>query len=171
MYEVDDQDSVSELSEAPKPDVGAPLPAVIASEHTLYLVYLVSDVDPGWDGTSISVVGLDSARDLVATICFNRPYAHMFGPPNDEAFSGHPSASRGLASYAVWEIAGSSWIRHLERMNAVHPYHKPSSFESLRHFVFAFHDSTFECVARSFTAAVRRGSIREAVEECSGELA
>ncbi len=44
-------------------------------------------------------------------------------------------------------------------MNSVHPRHTPEwFFERKRHFIFAFHDSTFECVAESFEVEVRRGS-------------
>jgi hypothetical protein len=50
-------------------------------------------------------------------------------------------------------------------MNSVHPYHRRDDFmESKRHFVFAFHDSTFECVAQSFDVTVHRGSILSSVE-------
>ena len=159
MYEVDEHDSVVELRDVPQSDVGAPLPAVVAAEHHLDLLYLVSEPDPNWDGTYVNVVGPDSEGELVARIRFERPYAHMFGPPNDEAFSGHPLASRGLSSYAAWEVRDSSWIRTLERMNSVHPYHDPSRFELLRHFIFAFHDTTFECIAWRYKAHLERGSI------------
>ena len=88
----------------------------------------------------------------MVVVRFRRPYAHMFGPPNDEAFEGHPLAARGLASYAVYEVRRSSWLRRLERMNAVHWNHRPERFLArLRHFVFAFHDATFECIAEGFT--------------------
>ena len=87
----------------------------------------------------------------------------MFGPPNDETFSGHPLADRGLHPYAVFEVRDSSWIRKLERMNSVHHRHNRERFlEGLRHFVFAFHDSTFECVAHGFEVEVFRGSSRRA---------
>jgi hypothetical protein len=89
----------------------------------------------------------------------------MFGPPNDEAFTGHPLASRGLEPYAVFEVEQSSWIRQLERMNAVHPNHKPELFASYRHFVFAFHDSTFEAVADGFEVQLMSGSMRSAVSK------
>lgn len=69
----------------------------------------------------------------------------MFGPPNDEAFAGHPLADRGLNPYSVAEVQRSSWIRGLERMNSVHARHSRERFlEHKRHFVFAFHDSTFK---------------------------
>ena len=84
-----------ELHDVPRPDVGAPLPAVVASERQLELVYRVSERGPDRDGTDIHVVGTTSEGQLVARIRFDRPYAHMFGPPNVEAFTGHPLASRG----------------------------------------------------------------------------
>jgi len=159
MYQVDERDEVVALNDVPQSDVGAPLPAVIATEHALDLVYLVSDPDPDWDGTYVNAVGPDTERAMIACIRFERPYAHLFGPPNDEAFRGHPLASRGLKPYSAWEVRHSSWLRALERMNAVHPYHKPGMFESYRHFIFAFHDSTFECVAESYGRTIHQGTI------------
>lgn len=34
--------------------------------------------------------------------------------------------------------------------NAVHPSHLPESYSAYRHFILAFHDSTFECVAKGY---------------------
>src|SRR5262245_28223589 len=104
MYQVDQRDEVMQLRDVPPPDGGAPLPAVIAAENYLDLIYLVSDPDPDWDGTYVNVVGPGSEGKQVARIRFHDPYAHMFGPPNDEAFSGHPLAARGLHAWATWEI-------------------------------------------------------------------
>src|SRR5262245_2414249 len=159
MYQVDERDSVIELRDVPKLDVGAPLPAVLAAEHQLDLLYIVAEPDPNWDGTYVTVVGPGSEGQLVARITFERPYAHMFGPPNDEAFSGHPLASRGLSPHAGWEVRDSSWIRTLERMNSVHPYHRAEHFSLFRHFIFAFHDTTFECIAWRYKSLVERGSL------------
>jgi hypothetical protein len=87
----------------------------------------------------------------------------MFGPPNDEAFGGHPLASRGLSPYAVFEVQQSSWIRKHERMNSVHPSHNRERFlAGIKHFIFAFHDSTFECIAEGFEICIVRGSMRSA---------
>jgi hypothetical protein len=90
---------------------------------------------------------------------FTRPIAHMFGPPNDEAFAGHPLAQRGLEPYSVFEVHQSSWIRALERMNSVHPRHRPEAYARYKHFVFAFHDSVFECIAEGFELSAYRGSV------------
>lgn len=69
-----------------------------------------------------------------------------FGYPNDEARSGHLLAERGMDTYGVFEVVGSRWVAaNTEQNRKVFP-NTPDS--ALRHFVFTFHDSTFECVAR-----------------------
>ena len=46
-------------------------------------------------------------------------------------------------------------------MNAVHPYHNREAFMSdKKHFVFAFHDSTFECIAKGFEMDIFKGSVK-----------
>ena len=163
MYEIDDLDRVIELSTAPQSDVGAPLPLVVSDEHHLLLAYLVSEPDPAWDGTYVTMVSPESDGLPIAIIQFCWPSAHMFGPPNDEAFGGHPLASRGLSPYAVFEVENSSWIRRHERMNSVHRSHNRERFLARRkHFIFAFHDSTFECIAQGFEVSMLRGSMRSA---------
>jgi hypothetical protein len=163
MYAVDENDTVVELADLPQSAVGAPLPCVFANEWRTFLAYYLQDTPPGWDGTSVRVLDLDSDKERVAIISFVGCHAQMFGPPNDEAFRGHPLAARGLGPYRVFRIENSSWVRALERMNAVHPYHKPERILGLSHFIFMFHDSTFECVASGYKIAVHEGSIRSAM--------
>jgi hypothetical protein len=171
VYEVDSLDTVVELRDAPKPNIGAPLPLVVCDEGNLLLAYLVFERDPAWDGSYVTVVSPESEGMAVACVGFKRPSAHMFGPPNDEAFSGHPLATRGLHPYGVFEVHDSSWIRKLERMNSVHPCHNRERFlQGRRHFVFAFHDSTFECVAGGLEVEVFRGSMRSALSRMTGLL-
>jgi hypothetical protein len=44
-------------------------------------------------------------------------------------------------------------------MNSVHPCHSAGLFSDFRHIIFAFYDSTFECVAWRYKTEVQRGSI------------
>ena len=157
MYEVDERDIVKEITDVPQSATGAPLPTVIATEDRLDLFYLVQVADPDTDGPKVKSVGPGAEKDQIAHIGFDHAYAHMFGPPNDEAFEGHPLASRGLSPYSAWEVLHSSWIRGLDRMNSVHRRHDSSLFSDLRHFIFAFHDSTFECVAGGMKPQLLRG--------------
>ena len=71
---------------------------------------------------------------------------------------------------SAFEVKESSWIRRLERMNSVHPYHRPETFWQLRHLIFAFHDSTFECVCRGFDVRSARGSLKSVLPTMTGQL-
>src|SRR5205807_4121143 len=88
MYEVDDRDEVVELAEVPQSDVGAPCPLLVATESRLQVAYMVQRQEMFADSS-------------IAVVTFTAPYAHMFGPPNDEAFEGHPLAERGLEPYGA----------------------------------------------------------------------
>jgi hypothetical protein len=144
VYEVDERDQVIEMTEVPRPSVGAPLPILLCDENQLVLSYDLPE-----HAQNEGAVGCTVIR-------FIHPQVHMFGSPNDEALQGHPLWSHGLRSYRVYRVEGSSWVRQLERMNSVHPRHDPSRFEQLNHFIFTFHDSVFECVAKSFEVATVR---------------
>jgi len=159
MYTVDDRDTVVQRTDVPQLSVGAPCPIVLSGEHYLHLAYYLQETEAGWDGSSVRLVSENSEGEPCALVRFSRAYAHMFGPPNDEAFHGHPLEPKGLRPYAVFEIQHSSWVRQLELMNSVHPYHDPKHFAAFKHFVFAFHDTTFECIAEGFQLSVHRGSV------------
>jgi hypothetical protein len=159
MYSVDERDSVVPLSGAPQASVGAPLPLVLQAELRCLLAFYVKEIDPSWDGTAARAVYPDTDEGPVAIVQFELTRATYLGAPNDEAFEGHPLASRGLRPYGAYEIRDSSWVRALERMNSVHPAHSPGMFRTLRHFIFAFHGSTFECVARGVSWSVHPGPL------------
>lgn len=164
MYEATGAEQILPLDSVPAPSVGAPLPVLAADESGVALAYIVSEADPNWDGTYVNVVGPDSEDRLIAVVRFSHVCSHMFGMPNDEAFSGHPLACHGLHSYAAQEVRPSPWIQRLARMNSVHPCHRPQHYAKYRHFVFAFHDTTFECVAEEFHVTTHRGCIESAFQ-------
>src|SRR5689334_14634199 len=133
MYQPDQQDRVRALPDAPQSDVGAPLPVVVADEHTVLLAYHARPkptLEQLMELEMPEIVGRDTAR-AIAVVSFERAYATYLGPPNDEAFDGHPLAGRGLEPYGAFEIEHSSWIREAERRNRVHPYHRPERFDVL----------------------------------------
>ena len=158
MYEVDEKDQVVELEGVPQSSVGAPIPVLISEEGKVVLAFYLQNTPEGWDGTTVRIMNSDSEESL-AIVEFTICYAHMFGPPNDEAFDGHPLAGRGLKPYGAYEVLNSSWLRQLEQMNSVHEHHKPDRFWKRHHYIFAFHDSTFECVADGFEITETYGSM------------
>jgi hypothetical protein len=165
MYPVGEFDSLVELRNVPQSDVGAPRPMILCSEEKLLLAYHRQ--------FPLNEDELNSARDggeyeedeACLLVKFNSWYAYTFGPPNDEALRGHPLFNRGLQPYAVFEVRHSSWIRSLETMNQVHRLHKPERFGKLRHFIFTFHDSTFECAALDFTWAKHAGGVSKVLRD------
>jgi hypothetical protein len=120
-----------EASELPVPDIGAPAPVVVAREDEVIVSYV-------------------SRAGRYEGVRFRGLYALQFGPPNDEAISGHPLASSGLNAYGRYVVRGSPWLDALEQMNSAHPQHRPGFLSQHRHFIIAFHDTLFECVAQSF---------------------
>ena len=145
MYVVDGDDRVIELSDVPQSSVGSPWPVVVATEHGVAIGYESEELT-ALELTAVRRLGPQDRAEVSAIISFPA-YAHLFGPPNDEAFGGHPLFARGLRPYGAFEVLNSSWVRALERMNRVHPNHQRERHLRRRHFVLSFHDSTFECVA------------------------
>lgn len=101
---------VKTLAQIAQPEVGAPCPVVLAEEHKVLLAYFVRHDDRAWSEEEANPVldGVEAER--IAIVAFVRPYAHTFGPPNDEAFEGHPLYARGLRPWCVQEVLASPWI-------------------------------------------------------------
>lgn len=168
MYSTDYKDTILRVTDVPQPSVITPSPMVVAGVHHIRLAYYLQNASGGLDGAG-SRTAEKTIGEPVGLVEFSRTYAHMFGPPNADAFRGHPLAERGLEPYGVYEIWESSWLRRLVRMNAVHPAHRPEQFAAYHHFVFAFHDTTFECIARSYKSSVHTGSVAEVLERALKE--
>ena len=96
----------------------------------------------------------DGRRDKAGTaiIELERCAITKFGYPNDEALGGHPLYKRGLEAYGVFEVLRSSWIQQMTDQNRVN--FPQTSDSTRRHFIFTFHDSTFECVADTLRATL-----------------
>jgi hypothetical protein len=144
MYAVDEHDRIVELTDIPRPVTGVPEPIVVADEQGVVLSY-VSDDEGSTKGTP-----------TFCLVKFHLARTHLFGAPNDETLEGHPLWDRGLGFYGVFRVDESSLVRHLARMNSVHKQHDYSTFDGLTHYIFTFHDSTFECVARSYEVLIER---------------
>lgn len=80
-----------------------------------------------------------------AVLRFRHCLRTKFGLPNDEALAGHPLHAHGLGWYGCWEVLDSPWRAEAERENSVS--FPTTDYSQYRHFVFTFHDSSFECLA------------------------
>jgi hypothetical protein len=126
-----------------KPEAGVPFPVLFQTEDETVLIYR---------GYGVVIAH------------FDRCIITRFGYPNDEALGGHPLYARGLQHYGVFEVHGSSWPSELEAQNRrVFP---DSHAFDYRHFIFTFHDSTFECLA----VGVRFESFIQPLAEVVGRI-
>ena len=150
---------------------GAPLPHLLANGHRAYLLFYLANVDPDWNGTWARVVdpAADEAEPL-GVVEFHHVHSVKLGGPNDEAIEGHPLHGKGLRTYAAHQVVNSHWIAEAERVNSVHPHHRGGWHERLNHYVFCFHDETFECLAEGFTTARYLDSPRAVLSELVGRL-
>ncbi|SDA86148.1 hypothetical protein [Mesorhizobium qingshengii] len=149
----------------PFSSAGAPLPHVFADEGRLLIAYIVNVPDPSFDGTNPRSVSATADGQSVAIITADPYVAFQFGPPNDEALSGHRLYGLGLQPYSAFEVVNSSWIASLEEANRVHPRHMPELFSGRRHFILTFHDSTLEFIARDFQVGLRKGAMLKVLIE------
>jgi hypothetical protein len=132
-------------------DIGAPLPHLIQSDYQTFLIFMLRAVDPNWDGSYVNVRSPSDQGDAeLALVEFKHCVITKMGMPNDELASGHPLSGRGYRAYAALKVENSNWIRELENIDSVHPQHRPGPRTGAYHYLFGFHDSTFECVAGEF---------------------
>ena len=141
---------------------GAPMPHLLQNDHKTFILFLLRDVDPNWDGTYVTVKdpAEDSAQSL-GIVEFKRCMATRMGTPNDEVFDGHPLADKGLEAYTAQRVVNSEWIASLQAINSAHHCYNPEFWQQLHHYVLWFHDCSFEAVAESFELETVQSSIPE----------
>lgn len=142
-------------------DTGAPMPHLLKNENRALLAFLMSEPDPNWDGSYVTVKSpADENVEPLALVEFERCTSAKLGAPNDEVFSGHPLYGKGLESYQAQRVVNSQWLKEIERINSVHRMYRPEAWSDSSHFIFWFHDSTFECIARSFKVETHRTTMK-----------
>lgn len=146
-------DEVIELKEA-QASVGAPCPMLVCDEYNLYVAFYMQEQE---EIIEFEAVGLLKFCD------FN---TFKFGAPNSEVFHGHPLHSKGLEAYGTFQINRSSWVQELRIQNSVHPFHSDDAFNNLKHFVWSFHDTTLEVVARTYEFSLKEGTPSNALACC-----
>ena len=152
-------------------DTGAPLPFLLQNEYKSFLTFYVKEVDPNWDGSYVNVVDPGSENNVnLALVTFSCCTSTKFGSPNDEVLDGHPLEGKGLDSYTAQVVRNSKWIKELQKINSVHSCYNPESWSSLNHYIFWFHDSTFECVAESYKVEVYNTNMQKLLTQIGSEL-
>ncbi len=143
-------------------DTGAPLPHLFVNDYRAYLTFRVREPDPNWDGSYVNVVDPRSGLvELLALAEFEQCQSAKLGSPNDEVFEGHPLSGHGLDGYTAQLVKNSRWLAEIEAINKVHRLYDPQHSKQCHHYIFWFHDTTFECIARSYTVETFRESMKD----------
>ena len=147
------------------------MPHLFRSDCQTLLSFYVRDPDPNWDGTYVNIKSPgDGSENLLALVEFEGCVSAKLGSPNEDVFQGHPLNGRGLDSYTAQEVKNSIWLAELEAINKAHEHYDPERWVDQKHFVFWFHDSTFECVASGFTVNVYRETMAALLERVCHRL-
>lgn len=152
-------------------DVGAPLPLLLCSDRKAFLTFQVGEPEAAWDGLSVKAIdpaSLESSALCLVTI--NGCISAKLGAPNDEVHHGHFLHGRGLEPYTAQIVINSPWLTEVRANNEVHPSFGPERWESVKHFILWFHDSTFECLASSLDAEVVSESRESLLKRVTAQL-
>lgn len=140
---------------------GAPMPHLMVSDTKALLAFFLSEPDPAWDGSYVTIKSPgDEQPQPLGLVEFEHCISTKLGTPNDEVFEGHPLNGKGLEAYGAQRVVNSRWLKELEKINSVHRMYRPEFWTDRNHYIFWFHDSTFECVARSFKVETYRISMK-----------
>lgn len=133
-----DRDQVVELQLGIRPEAAVSEALLFQTEEMTHLLF-----------SAMRVVHHTSAPDTIedagtAIVEFTRCLATRFGYPNDEARWGIPRFAH--APYGIYEVSCSTWIEDVVRLNR---FRFPQTRDDYvkKHYLFTFHDSTFECLA------------------------
>src|SRR5262245_3792088 len=114
------------------PEAAVSEPAFFQTEHASLLTFSAVREKANWRRE-------DAGYGLVEIVhCFTS----CFGGPGIEK---DPLYTKGLHAYGVFEIVSSRWKRGLSENGGL--YFPGTPGPAQRHFVFTFHDSTFQCIA------------------------
>jgi hypothetical protein len=134
-------------------ETGAPMPHLLCAGHRAFLVFLLREPDPARASGAAEPLALVEFRGATVKL----------GSPNDEVLHGHPLYGKGLVAYGAHYVMNSRWLRELEEINKVHSRYDPAHWKELKHYLFAFHDETFECLARGHEVQIHRTSMKDLV--------
>lgn len=139
-------DRIEKLDLGYKPEAAVSGAALIQTEYSAFLIFNAN--------TSKLTRSGRYASAGIAVVELLRCVITKFGLPNDEAISGHPLYEKLEilgGTYAIFEVHNSSWKAQVQQQNqVVFPDWELSS----RHFIFGFHESTFECLAEDIQLTI-----------------
>jgi hypothetical protein len=155
----EEKDKVIALNLGCWPEAAVSGALLLQTEYKAYLTFNAQGDGP--DGLSEDVG--------TAVVEIVRCKITKFGYPNDEASLGHPLYRKGLIQYGIYEVLNSSWLAELAEQNRIALPDRTGT-TGMRHFVFVFHDSTFECLAQDVKISLHTEPYQSVFKSISEDL-
>jgi hypothetical protein len=123
----------------------ASMPHLMVCDNRALLAFLQDNPDVKRDDSYITVKNnSNEGPEELVLVEFEGSISARLEARKDEAFDGHPPDMKGL-----------------EAISSGHRMYDPENRGDRQHFILYFHDSTFECLARSFKVQTHRMSMKE----------
>jgi len=124
------------------------VPSIIASEGKVLLVFATNEVLPNYDPFVLKIVGDTNSQDYMAIVEFPGLIDFKFGWINDDPIS-LPYFVDDPWRYRAYEVENSRWLKNPPQTYSAEEA-KEQAPKDYRHFLLVFHDSRFECIAKSY---------------------
>ena len=145
-------------------DPGAPCPLLISDDNNLRLIFYAAE------NPDLPTEDQIFPNEPIVELIFKRCSYHSFSPPNDGAISGHPYADLGLYSHNFYELTESDLIAKLKTYNRHHTYDNPNVWDKYHHYLLAFKEQLFECIAYDFEVRKSIGNIHHHAQNALNEI-
>ena len=129
---------------------GAPMPQIFSNGHKTFLIYLINEPEPNWDGSYVTMIDNSSDIQYPLALVEFKGRTFRFGIANDEVFGGLPLSNKGLEFYSAHIVHNSKWIDELKSIHKVHQYYDEDRWKDDKHYMLLFHDELLEVIATDF---------------------
>ena len=139
---------------------------IIQSEDSTIVVFVAVD-------TMLSERGFLEDKGIAVVRCVGCNQTRH-GYPNDEGRPEHPLWHVGLSeTEGIAEVENSSWVSEVSKQQELarrrlwgeHAQATAAKDTKLKHFIFKFKESTFECLALDLSVSLHTESYEEAVRQ------
>lgn len=144
------------IRDVPKIDVGAPCPMVLASEGILVVAYYMPYQNDDDHGNT-----LGEPREFCAAIIFDSYRDFRSGYPDEHFYYNNEDISPFPEAYEFSESNMLNWVTDMGCSNPL----KVLPDNSLKHFIFAFHDSTVEVMAKEYRVDQAECTVSEMIQK------
>jgi hypothetical protein len=136
------------------------VPSIIADEGKVLLVFGSKAALPNYNPALLKIIGDANSHEFMAIVEFLGLLDFKFGWIDEDAIRS-PHSIEGLKPYRAYEVQNSQWLENLKQVLSTEGKDESQAWDKYRHFVLGFHDSRFECIAKSYYIEAYSSNVEE----------